>query len=466
MKKLFLGLGALVLGAFTLVSCGGNSNQITLWCGAESADFYEKEGNEFFKNNAEFSQFSLKAVATDAGTTPGEMITDNTKCADIITVAHDNIGKLANQNKIKPLINEDLINQIKNDNPENFVSVAQSTLGGDSEKRFFAVPYISQSLFLYYNKSLVTEEQAKTFEGLKEAGKAANAKGFTVTGLDGYNFSFTILALNAETKTSTLRLYNDGTRLDAYAQGDDEVALLRWSQRIFNDPNGGLLPSDTAWAVSVQNKKVLAVVGGAWHYNAFLKSVGEENFGATVLPTMTLTEDDVAGTTIAAGTKFQAGTFADCKVFLINAASDASKYNAISALLKHLSSTTVQNKSFKECQNLPAYKGSSAYIESIKSEISANSYATATAQLKMAEFGMPQPFINGTLNTLYYSSGAPKLYELCIVNEKGAYNDIRKLRETLYRMEFIWKYMEDPADNIPETLPTPAVKAFQLMFQK
>ncbi len=460
MKKALIGLGVLAasLSAFSLTSCGSseNSKQITIWVGKESADFYEKEGNAYLKTVEEFKDFTVKAVATDAGTNAGEMVTDNTKCGDIITVAHDNIGKLSQANKIKPIINKGLIDQIKADCPQTFVDVAQNTLGGSTEKQFFAVPYISQALILYYNKQFVSDEQAKTFEGLKAAGAAVGKKSYTVTGMDGFNFSFTLLAKNAETNTTTLRLYDDGTKAGCYAQGDDELALLRWAQNSFADPNGCMAPGDTDWSVSVKNKNVLAVIGGAWHYNAFLDAVGEENFGATALPTLTLSAADVegiGGTTVAAGTKFQAGTFADCKCFLINGASAKEKYGAIQALLKYFSSKEVQNRSFKECNNLPAYKGADAYINSIKSELTASAADTASAQIKMMDFGMPQPFVNGTLNTLYYSTGAPDLYKLAVLNDKGAYNDLNELRKILYRMEYIWKKGGDPKDKMPATLP-------------
>ena len=473
MKKLLLGLGSLALVGLTLVGCGGNSTpttgggattttgggaqqgeQITIWVGNESAEFYEKEGNAFFKSTTDYANFTVKAVATDIGSNAGEMITDNTKCGDIVSVAHDNIGKLAQANKIKPIVNEALVQQIRDDNPSTFVDVVQSTLKNSTTKQFFAAPYISQALVMYYNKSKVTDEQAKTFEGMREA--AANAgdkvKSYTILGFDGYNFSFTLLSRNAETNESTLKLYKDGTKKDVYAQGDDEVAFAKWAQRSFADDHGALAPSDTAWAVSVKNGTVLGLIGGAWNYKAFLDAVGEDNFGVAPLPTYTLTAADVEGTTMTAGTKVQAGTFADCKCFVINGASSGTKYNAISALIKHLSSKEVQNKSFKECSNVPAYKNADQYIESIKDEIAASVYQLAKSQIKMNEYGMPQPFITGQLNSLYYSAGAPDLYKVCVLNVDNEYGTTRKVREVLYSMEYTWQKNAAPS-TIPDTLP-------------
>ena len=114
----------------------------------------------------------------------------------------------------------------------------------------------------------------------------------------------------------------------------------------------------------------------------------------------------------------------------------------------------MQNKSFKECSNVPAYNGASAYIESIKSEISDSVYQLATAQNKMAEFGRPQPFVTGLLNTLYYSSGAPDLYKACVLNTDSAYGTTPAVREVLYKMEYTWKKGAAPADDkIPSTFP-------------
>ena len=453
--------------AISLAACGssgGSKGEISLWVGAESVDFYKTITAKYVEDNPSFN-YTVNVVAADTGTIAGSMIADNTACGDIITVAHDNIGKLAQRSLVKVLTDESLLAQIEADNPNEYKDVIRSSVPGTDDKYVIGSPYISQALFLMYNKQYVTEEQAKTFEGLQQAAlalresdssKKGDIHGCTLAGTDGYNFSFTLLARKVSDNSTTLKIYEGLEKANCYCQGDDTVAVTRWAQDAFR--NGTLeWPNDSGYATMLQTHTALAVVGGAWHYNAVVSAIGKENVGLALIPTFTLTASQVAETSVPANTVMRGGTFADCKCFVINGASDASKYAAEQELIKYLSSKDVQNLSFKNAMNVPAYKGAMEYIESVKSEIDANVYELAKAQSQMAEFGIPQPFVTATLNNYYYQSGAPDLYKNVIIIDEKDENDasLRKVREVLYTIEYVWKWGNGTLDKvvIPEVLP-------------
>ena len=426
---------------------------IKIWVGNESATFYQEIANDYIANHPEFG-FNVKVIGADTGSAAGVITQDPSAAGDIYTVAHDNIGKLVDSNCAKPIIDEELIAQVEANNTEAFKKVCK--VKWNNENYLFGVPYISQALMLYYNTELVTEEQAKTLEGLQEAAAAASTgtkkvKGITFTGTDGYNFSWSLLARKADDNSSTLKIFEGGEKSNCYAQGDDMVSIVKYQQRLFKDENGAMWPTDSGWATEISNGSALSVVGGAWHFDAFKSAVGESKMGVTVLPTFTLTSEDATGS-FAAGTTFQAGTFADCKVFMINGASKQKKYAACQELIKYFSSKDIQNLSFKECLNIPAYIVADEYINSIKDELTTSEYSCAVAQTKMAEYGIPQPFINGTLNTYYYSKNAPDYYKNMIINDKDSYGTERKIREGLYTMEHIWQKGKVPS-SFPDTLP-------------
>ena len=465
-KKVVVALATLGT-AISLAACGssgGSKGEISLWVGAESVDFYKTITAKYVEDNPSFN-YTVNVVAADTGTIAGSMIADNTACGDIITVAHDNIGKLAQRSLVKVLTDESLLAQIEADNPNEYKDVIRSTLPGTDDKYVIGSPYISQALFLMYNKQYVTEEQAKTFEGLQQAAlalresdssKKGDIHGCTLAGTDGYNFSFTLLARKVSDNSTTLKIYEGLEKANCYCQGDDTVAVTRWAQDAFR--NGTLeWPNDSGYATMLQTHTALAVVGGAWHYNAVVSAIGKENVGLALIPTFTLTASQVAETSVPANTVMRGGTFADCKCFVINGASDASKYAAEQELIKYLSSKDVQNLSFKNAMNVPAYKGAMEYIESVKSEIDANVYELAKAQSQMAEFGIPQPFVTATLNNYYYQSGAPDLYKNVIIIDENDENDasLRKVREVLYTIEYVWKWGNGTLDKvvIPEVLP-------------
>lgn len=460
LKKLLIS-SAVIASCLGLTACDSKKNTITIAVGDESAEFYRKAVTDFLANNADFD-YKVEVIAADTGTAASTFITDPEAAADIITVAHDNIGKLVEQSIVLPFTDQNLISQVEADNPAAFKNVIYHQGKTDSATQLYAVPYISQALVLMYNKTKVTAEQAKTFEGLMEAAKANNSEALAVTGTDGYNFSYSLLSRNVEGNDTSLQLYKDFNKANCYGQGDDMVATTQWAQRFYADENGGHWPSDAGWASDLQANKVIACVGGAWQFKAFKDAVGgSDNAGFTVLPQFTLTADDVKGTSIPAGTKRQAGTFVDCKVLMLNAFAHEEKYDACQQIAAYISSKSIQNESFKECENLPAYAGSAEYIESIKDTIDRSAYEGAKAQLGMADYGIAQPFLASVLNNYYYQKKAPELYVNIINNTNEEFSTTEQIRAGLFRMEHIWQYGKDlDASLIPTTLPVDITKDY------
>ena len=150
--------------------------------------------------------------------------------------------------------------------------------------RILWCPFISQALMLYYNKDYVTAEQAQSFEGLMQAAaaKSSKTKAFTIAGTDGFNYSFNLLAVNASNNYTSLRIYKNLDKNNCYAQGDDEIASLRWAQRTFNHDNGGLLPGDNNWATTIASKAVLSMIGGAGTM-MLLPPLWQEQTGITLI---------------------------------------------------------------------------------------------------------------------------------------------------------------------------------------
>ncbi|MBP5208391.1 MAG: hypothetical protein J6330_08040 [Clostridia bacterium] len=470
MKKFIALFIVLVMTAALFAGCGGGDKIIRVWVGEESVEFYQKICNEYVAAHEDFG-YTVEVRGMDTGAVAGTISNDPTAAADIYTVAHDNIGKLASTQCAKPIGDQSLIDQVLADNPESFRKVIYSTLNGT--QYLYGVPYISQALFLYYNKALVTEEQAKSFEGLREAARAAGTKAVTVTGDDGFNMSFALLATKVSDHGTTVKIYegaesvSGGSKGTSNCQGDDTIAIMRWLQDYAADENGFKWASPDGWDADLDksNKGVLAVIGGAWHYNTAKAALGETNLGITLIPTFTLTEKSVEGLSgVSAGEVYRGGTFADCKCFMINANSDKDKYVKEQELIKFMSSKESQNRSYVECLNVPAYAGASSYIEQCYNEgkVTESQYNLAAMQVSMAEWGIPQPFVTGTLNSYYYSKNAPSVFRAII--DKTAYpttgdtilaetESLAGIRKALYLVEYLWMHGTVPKD-FPTSLPS------------
>lgn len=480
MKRLLVIILVLTMAVGMLAGCGkGDSKQqvkddgvIRVWVGEESTEFYQKKCDEYLADHPEFG-YKIEVKGMDTGSIAGTISNDPTAAADIYTVAHDNIGKLASTQCAKPITDEKLIAQVLADNPEAFQKVIYSNLNGNSY--LYGVPYISQALFLYYNKALVTEEQAQSFEGLREAAKAAGTKAITVTGDDGFNMSFALLAQKVSDHSTTVKIFegadptSGGSKGESNCQGDDTVAVFRWLQAFAADPNGFKWASSDGWDADLDknNKGVLSVIGGAWHYNTAKAALGETNLGIALIPTFTLTKEACEGLSgVAEGDVFRGGSFADCKCFMINSYSAATKYAKEQELVLYLSSKDVQNESYLECMNVPAYVGAANFIKQCYDDgkITESQYNLAAMQVSMAEWGIPQPFITGTLNTYYYSKNAPSVFRAIV--DKTPYpatgdvilsetESLEGIRKALYLVEYLWMHGVTPQE-FPAILPEKA----------
>ncbi len=472
MKKVWKVLIAVLL-VTAMFGCGKKENKkLVVWVGEESAEFYQTVCNKYVEDHPDFG-YTVEVKGMDTGSAGGVVTQDPSAAADIFTVAHDNIGKLAANQCAKPFTDESLIKQVLADNPEAYQNVIYSDLNG--QKYLYGVPYISQALFLYYNNTLVSEEQAQSFEGLLEAARAAGNNALTVTGDDGFNFCFALLATKTADHSTSVKIYegaegqSGGSKGVSNCQGDDTVAIFRWLQEYHEDPNGFKWASTDGWEADFRNQGVCALIGGVWHYNSASAAIGETKLGIALIPTFKLTAKSVEGLNgPQAGDEYRGGTFADCKVFMLNSNSDKDKYSAQQELVKYLSSKEVQQQSYLSCLNVPSYVGASEFVsQALKDgKITETQYAVASKQIEMSEWGIPQPFLTGTLNNYYYSKSAPSVFKALVDKvdypstgdkfftgeEAGTLEGVRK---ALYLAEYIWMHGRNP-DSIPETLPIEA----------
>jgi arabinogalactan oligomer/maltooligosaccharide transport system substrate-binding protein len=435
MKSKLLGLGLVLATTFSLASCGGEA-PLTIWVGTESAEFYTQVMAEYAaayeqRTGTEFPhEISVKGV--DTGTAASIFLEDTQAGADIFTVAHDNLGRLTRgSSAIAPVTDQELLNQIRNDNPATFLDVIKTKV--DGTEYTFGVPYVAQSLVLYYNKKYLSESDVETWEKMVAKAQTVNKQALSITNTDGFNNSFILLAKNAETKATTLKLYENGDINQNYALGDDTVSKLKWGQWFFNHPNGARRPTGSGWQIELADEISISLISGAWHFNAVKSALGS-NLGIAQLPTFTVTADQAYGSTTA-GTVFKSGTFADAKIFVMKKNSEKEEH--LQDILKFLSSKELQERSFIAAQNLPAYKNALNEFEGMDGD--AIESVLARKQIEMFEHGIAQPFgKDNSFNFYYYSKGGPELILEILENPSGTMTTFEQIKAQLKIVQNIW----------------------------
>lgn len=431
------------------------SHQISVAVDNNLVNGYKRLLSNFKNSHPEYDEYEFEIIGSDVGSMAGQMVADNKACPDIVTISSDNIGKLYQTGNIKPFSDETLVPSIKENTPDNFNPFL------DYFVEPLAIPVQGQASMLFYDKRFVSEEQSKSFEGLFQAAEqyaakyaVSNVKGVTITGLDGYSFSFPLLARINETKETSVRLYDNFTNESGHTwiQGDDQVAIGKYIRKAYKNQYGLITQSDIPWLINIMNHVALSVIGGSWNYDAFERAVGEENVGINLIPTFTIDEESAFGS-VKAGTTFRGGAFADYKCFVLNSAVSDEKAVIAEELAEHLSSVDSQEWLFKQFGIVPAYN--SFDINSYTSSdvyVSHNEFEMVKAQIGMYQYGIPQPFVEGKLNNYYYSKGAIEYYQQMMSATREMYFGDFGVQTALYQMQYVFQKGSRPTE-IPSTLP-------------
>ena len=175
MKKFLIGLLAVLLAAQGFAGCRKQTQEkkditLTVW-GPQ-----EDQANEnswlpamcraFAEENPQWNITFRYGVCSegDAGNT---VSADPQDAADVYFFSNDQLGTLRSAGAISRLGGETL-DAIKADNPENMV---RAVTGEDGN--VYGVPFTGNTWFLYYNKSLFSQEDILSLEAMLQKGRVA-----------------------------------------------------------------------------------------------------------------------------------------------------------------------------------------------------------------------------------------------------------------------------------------------------
>ena len=280
MKKIIAMLLAamMVIGLFAACAPateGGSDGpeKITLTVWGPSED--QAEGNNYLKAicdkfqeaHPEYEitwQFGVCSEG-DAGT---KVTQDPSTAADVYMFANDQLGALIQANAIAKLGGAQL-DQVKADNSANMVNTV--TANG----AVYGVPYAINTWFMYYDKSVYTEEDIKSLEAMM----AKKAVAFPITNtwyLPAFYFANGGTMFGDGTKGAEGIKFGGANGAAATTYLANAIA----SGKLVNDADGSGLDD-------LRSGKVGAIFSGTWDATKVQDALGE-NFGAAQLPTITI----------------------------------------------------------------------------------------------------------------------------------------------------------------------------------
>lgn len=197
---------------------------------------------------------------------------DVEEAADVYMLANDNIPDLVSAGALSEL-GGDYLGYVTSTNSD---SILASVTYNDAVVAF---PFTSNTWFMYYDKSVFSEDDVKNFDTmLEKAGEAGKKVSFKLT--DSWYIQAFYVA-------NGCTLFGDGTDTDAGIDfgGDKAAAVTEYLVDLAANPNF-LVDADGSGLAGLGDS-VAALFSGTWDADAVKEKLGD-NMGVAALPTVTI----------------------------------------------------------------------------------------------------------------------------------------------------------------------------------
>ncbi len=340
--------------------------KLLVWAPDKAVKLVEQQCADFVAQYPD-SNVTIEVKAQGEGDAATALLNDPEKAADVFGFACDQLSSLTNASVILPVSKYFVPEVVANNIPG---SVEAAVYNG----QLYAFPETGDNgYYLVYDKSVVSDEDAKTLEGVLEACKKAN-KQFICSAGDGFfacMFPFTGGLEIKGLKDNTTQLFNDYNE-------DEVVDTLVAFATLFHKYEGTFVsdnPTKITAGMSVDPKTVAAGIDGSWNAAGVAKSLGD-NYGAVKLPTINVN-----------GTDKQIISLHGYKLIGVNS---YTKYPYASTLLAdYLTSEKCQLERAEQLSWGPS-NIKAAEAESVKNNVA------VTAILDQAKYSLPQINIAST----------------------------------------------------------------------
>ena len=323
MTKILSLVIALVMIAACFTACPQKKDKITLWVSTTEGvkAFTEQQVADFMAAHPEYN-FEVVVETVGEGDAATEVLKDVATAPDMYCFAQDQISRLVQGGALAPL-GADVAATVTSNNDAG--SVGAATVGSS----IYAYPLTSDNgYYLYYDPDVVSDEQAKTLEGIVKACQDKGVKfGYNLTNawiMAGFFFA---------------QPENGGAPLcsSTWTYSDDGKVAVGLEDN-FNSDNGlvamkamNWLANSGAWVDSADNfAGTGAIVTGIWNANQAESAYGD-NVKATKLPTFTVD-----------GETYQMGSFSGYKLLGCKPQEDPERAKFCSDLALYLTSAEEQ----------------------------------------------------------------------------------------------------------------------------
>ena len=286
MKRKIAALAAAILASVAVAGCGtaGDSDgaqrekvRLMVWSPSEdqskeSGEWLQTTCEQFAEEHPEWDITFVYGVADEA-TAPGSVKQDPEASADVYMFANDGLSAMIDANTVVKFGGK-YAEEIRATNSPEIVE----SLTKDGE--IYGVPFTTNTWFMYYDKSVFSEEDVKNLDTMLEKGVVS----FPLTN-SWYLPAFYI--------GNGCTLFGDGTQeeLGVDFGGENAVEVTNYLIDLVDNPNFRV-DADGSGIAGLRDGSISAMFSGSWDANAVKEALGG-NMGVAALPTYTLNGEEV-----------------------------------------------------------------------------------------------------------------------------------------------------------------------------
>lgn len=226
--------------------------------------------------------FDIEVVAQGENDAATQILNDASVAADVFSFPSDQLNKLVDAGVISPVA-KGFVDAVTSANSEDTIKA------GTSNDTLYAYPETNDNgYYLVYDNTVVTEEDAKTLEGVLAACKKAGKKFIMDAGNGFYACTF---AYTAGVKTDG---FEDDGMTQKFTEYDEDAAVetLQAFARLIKEYKGTFQALDVSNISSGFSSGTCgAGVDGAWDTASNQEALGDK-FGAAKLPTIKVGDED------------------------------------------------------------------------------------------------------------------------------------------------------------------------------
>ena len=314
---------------------------ITVWVPDAEVELRKSMIDEFNKTNEDGIVFNATVQNVGEGDAATQMITDVEAGADLFNFASDQFARLVQANALAKL-GVQAAEVVKSGNDEG--AVAAVTMGGE----MYAYPLTDNGFFMYYDKSVISEDAVGSMDKIIEACEAAQ-KYLAFDVGNGWYLASYFFGAGCVSEWSADR--EGHWNCNDTFNSDMGLAAMKGLNKIQSSPY--FLPASNA---NEFDNGAAVVVSGLWDAGT-AKAILGDNLGAAPLPSFTVD-----------GVDYQLKPFMGYKFIGVKTQTDAIKAAALHKLAQYLTTEEAQLKRF-EVLNWAPVNVNAAQNEAVKANV-------------------------------------------------------------------------------------------------